>query len=175
MAMSVFGSKSTTRAGCRPPFGASTSTEPAPATTWALVTKYPDASGQADPASAPPPHPAAITFEVTLAAWRMPGVLTSGGIGTGVVGRLRMVEKGFGKSPGRMRLPMVARNPGGRGMNRSRDRSTAELLIWLSRVTQALWENIRPRYQEAARPAMIASTAPTAASALPRMTMRWVR
>ena len=79
-----------------------------------------------------------MTLEVTPAASRMPGVFTSGGIATGVGGLSRMVEKGLVKSPGRKRLPMVARKPGGRGMNRSSDRSMAELLIWLSRVTQGL-------------------------------------
>ena len=65
------------------PFGLSISTLFEPATTWALVTKYPGASGQDDPASAPPPHPAAMTLEVTLVASRMPAVLTSGGMATG--------------------------------------------------------------------------------------------
>ena len=45
---------------------------------------------------------------------------------------------------------MVARNPGGRGMKPSSDRSIAELLIWLSRLTQGLCENMSPRYQAAA-------------------------
>ena len=48
----MFGSKSTTRAAWRPPFGVSISTLLEPATTWALVTKYPGASGHDDPASA---------------------------------------------------------------------------------------------------------------------------
>ena len=72
-ARSVLGSKSTTRAVWRPPFGVSISTLLEPATTCALVTKYPGASGQDDPASAPPSQPAAMTFEVTLVASRMPG------------------------------------------------------------------------------------------------------
>ena len=87
------------------------------------------ASGHDDPASAPPSHPDAITLTVTLVASRMPAVSTSGGIATGAWGMSRMVEKGFGKSPGRNRLPMVARKPGGRGMKRSSERSMLELLI----------------------------------------------
>ena len=153
----------------------SISTLPEPATTWALVTKYPAASGQDDPASAPPPQPAAITLTVTLVASRMPAVSTSGGIVTGAWGMSRMVEKGFGKSPGRKRLPMVARKPGGRGMKRSSERSMVELLIWLSRPTHALWENMSPRYQVHASAATSPSAAPVAESALPRMTVCWVR
>ena len=91
-----------------------------------------------------------MTLEVTLVASRMPGVSTSGGIVTGVGGMLRIVENGLGKSPGRKRLPIVARNAGGLGMNPSRERSIAEPLIWLSRPTQGLCENISPRYQAAA-------------------------
>src|SRR5579862_3911735 len=79
-ARSVFGSKSTTLAAWRTPLGVSISTLLDPATTWALVTKYPGASGHDDPASAPPSHPEAMTLEVTLTASRIPGVFTSGGI-----------------------------------------------------------------------------------------------
>ena len=169
------GSNSTTGRVWRPPFGVSISTLPEPATTWALVTKYPGASGQDDPASAPPPQPDAITLTVTLVASRMPAVSTSGGIATGACGMSRMVEKGFGKSPGRNRLPMVARNPGGRGMKRSSERSIVELLIWLSRPIHGLWENMSPRYQVAARAATSPSAAPTAESALPRSIVCCVR
>src|ERR1700688_5102472 len=102
-----------------------------------------------------------MTFDVTPAACWMPGVLTSGGIATGAGGMFRIVEKGFGKSPDRNRVLMVARNPGGRGMKRSSDCSMLELLICLSRVIQGLPTNIRPRYQAAASADTSPSTAPT--------------
>ena len=57
---------------------------------------------------------------------------------------------------------MVARKPGGRGMNRSSDRSIVELLIWLSRPTHGLCENMSPRYQAVARAASRPRAAPTA-------------
>ena len=171
----MFGSKSTTLAACWPLFGVSITTPFEPATTWALVTKYPAPSGQDDPASAPPPHPEAITFDVTPTASRIPAVSTSGGIATGAGGMFRIVEKGFGKWPGRNRLPTVARNPGGRGMNRSSDCSMLELLICLSRVIQGLCTNIRPRYQVVASADSRPSPAPTAESTFPSSAVCSVR
>ena len=81
--------------------------------------------GHADPASAPP-HPNAITFDVTVVAVRMPGVSTSGGMvaGAGPIGAIP--EKGLGKLLLRSAFSSVARKPGGRGAMPSSAFSTAE-------------------------------------------------
>ena len=52
-------------------------------------------------------------------------------------------------------------------MNPSRERSIVELLIWLSRLTHGLCENMRPRYQAAASAAARPRTRPDGGIDLP--------